>query len=175
MSAAVVDAIIREITLRPAPPREPPFDDEIGGGAAGPHDRPLPFERRGSARKSARRPLQPELTPLRAALPDPGPWARRLLIGIIETAGGKRPLHQLAALLSPGVASGLGADFERAARSGRPHWTSRASVRSVRACEPVDGVAELSATLDSGRRVRAIAIRLESRHGRWCCTRLQLG
>jgi hypothetical protein len=115
------------------------------------------------------------MSPLRATLPDPSVWARRLLIGIVETAGGRRPLHQLGALLSPGVATGLGADFERAAQNGPPHWISSATVRTVRSSEPVDGVAELSATVRSGARVRAIALRLEVRHGRWCCTRLLLG
>ncbi len=179
MTAAVAELVLigrspgRTVTLRPAPPREPPFDDEIDAlTVVGRHDRPLPFEPRHTAPLSS---VNRTMSPLRAALPDPSGWARRLLIGIIETAAGKRPLHQLAALLGPGVVSGLGADFERAARGGRPHWTSAATVRSVRSSEPVDGVAELSATLGTGSRVRAIAMRLEVRHGRWCCTRLLLG
>jgi hypothetical protein len=45
----------------------------------------------------------------------------------------------------------------------------------VRASEPSDGVAELCATVDVGGRVRALALRLEEQHGRWRCTRLQLG
>jgi hypothetical protein len=45
----------------------------------------------------------------------------------------------------------------------------------MRASEPVDNVAELSATVRVGERVRAVAMRLEVRHGRWCCTRLMLG
>jgi hypothetical protein len=94
---------------------------------------------------------------------------------MIETAAGRRPLHQLAALLSPSVSKGLGADFERAAQGGRAHWLHRASVRSVRVSEPAEGVAELCATVETGRRVRAIAMRLEAHHGRWRCTRLQLG
>jgi hypothetical protein len=94
---------------------------------------------------------------------------------MIETAAGQRPLHQLAAMLSPSVTSGLGRDFERAASSGRRHWLHRAAVRSVRACEPAEGVAELCATVQVGPRVRAVALRLEAHHGRWRCTRLQLG
>jgi hypothetical protein len=161
----------RPMIVRPAPPREPPFDDEIPPRhlhAVGAHDRPLPFER-------------PRHQPLAAVrvrtngLPDPAQWGRRLLIGIVETAAGKRPLQQLAALLSPSVASGLGADFERAALRRRPHWIHACAVRSVRAAEPADGVAELCATVQAGPRVRAIAMRLEARDGRWRCTRLQLG
>jgi hypothetical protein len=160
--------------VRPAPVREPPFDDEISAGAAPAscYDRRLPFAR--PRRRRSPLPQQPP-TPLRAALPDPAQWARRLLVGIIETAGGRRSLNQLAALLSPGVAHGLRAEFDHAGRLRRAHWTSRAVVRSVRVTEPADQVAELCATVRTGDRVRAIAMRLEVRHGRWCCTRLILG
>lgn len=163
----------RALTVRPAPRREPPFDDEIPPRhlyAVGPRDQQLPFE------TAARR--DQVITPrsvLRTDLPDPAMWGRRLLIGIIETAGGRRPLQQLAALLSHSVAYGLGADFERAAQRGRPHWTHVATVRSVRVCEPAEGVAELCATLQVGARVRAVALRLEAPDNRWRCTRLQIG
>jgi hypothetical protein len=162
------------IVLRPAPPREPPFDDEIAAAAVpvGRHDRPLPFER-SRRRRVALPPAAP--SSLRAVLPDPALWARRLLVGIIEAAGGRRPLNQLSALLSAGVAHGLRAEFELAGQLGRPHWTNRAVVRSVRASEPADRVAELCATVRAGNRVHAIAMRLEVRHERWCCTRLVLG
>ncbi len=159
------------VVLRAAPRREPAFDDELPPGIARPgrHDRHLPFERV-PAPLAWRPPLAG-----RTALPDPAPWSRRLLVGMIETAAGRRPLPQLAALLSPSVASGLGADFERAAGRGRPHWLHRAGVRSVHATQPSPGVAEIAATVDVGDRVRAVALRLETRHGRWRCTRLQLG
>jgi hypothetical protein len=160
------------IVVRPAPRREPPFDDELAGALApvGPHDQPLPFDR---PRPRVVQPAPP--SPLRAALPDPGQWGRRLLIGIIETAAGRRPLAQLTALVTPSVAHGLRAEFERATRRGGPHWTGRATLRSVRATEPGDEIAELSATVQVGERVRAIAMRLEARQGRWCCTRMIFG
>jgi hypothetical protein len=94
---------------------------------------------------------------------------------LVETAGGHRPAQQLAALLSPSIHRGLCGDFDRARQAGSPHWLSSASVRSVRASEPRDGVAELCATVDVGGRVRALALRLDEQHGRWRCTRLQLG
>jgi hypothetical protein len=179
MSSAVIDSpdttrpARPAIVLRPAPVREPPFDDEIADTAvAGRYDRPLPFRRQ----RRSRPPLPPPAaSPARAALPDPALWARRLLLGIIETAGGRRPLSQLTALLSPGVAHGLRTEFELAGQLGRPHWTSRGTIGSVRATEPADQVAELCATVRDDRRVHAVAIRLEVRHGRWCCTRLVLG
>lgn len=162
----------RTIVVRPAPRREPPYDDEQTGPLVpiGPHDRPLPFDR---PRARFVEPVAPN--PLRAALPDPAHWGRRLLVGVTEAAAGRRALNQLTALLTPSVAHGLRAEFERAAHRGRPHWTGSAQVRSVRATEPADQVAELCATMRVGQRVRAIALRLEARHGRWCCTRLMFG
>lgn len=158
------------LVVRPAPRREPPFDDElVAAPAVGRYDQRLPFD--------VPNPTGPTLRahPRPAGLADPATWARRLLIGLIETAGGRRPLHQLAAMLSPSVGRGLGADFERAAASGTGHWLQRATVHSVRGGEPAVGVAELCATVDLGERVRAVALRLEVHRGRWQCTRLQLG
>jgi hypothetical protein len=112
---------------------------------------------------------------LRREVPDPAVWGRRLLVGIIEAAGGKRPLQQLVTLLSPSIAHGLRADFERAAQDRRRHWTHAATVRSIRASEPSEGVAEVCATVQIGGRVRAVAFRAETHQGKWRCTRLQIG
>ena len=156
------------LSLRPAPRREPPFDDEIGLRLVGPHDRRLPFGHH-------RRPAPPPEPTIRRLLPEPEGWARRLLLGVIEIAAGRRPMQQLSALMSPVVAAGLRDDFERAARRSTPHWTHAAAVRSVHATEPAAGVAEVCATLQAGRRVRAVALRLEERQGQWRCTKLQVG
>ncbi|HEY2299383.1 MAG TPA: Rv3235 family protein [Jatrophihabitans sp.] len=160
--------------VRPAPRREPPFDDEIADGAFAPgrNDRPLPFAR--SRRRRVNLPA-PAPSQLRAVLPDPAMWGQRLLVGIIEAAGGRRPVNQLTSLLSPAVAHGLRSELEHAERLKKPHWTHRAVVRSVRSSEPAEQVAELCATVRVGERVRAIAMRLEVRHSRWCCTKLVLG
>lgn len=158
--------------IRPAPRREPPFDDELVDAAPGlgRFDQRLPFEP-AAAPPAAWQPRPPRPR----SLPEPGPWGRRLLIGMIETAAGHRPLHQLAALLSPAVCKGLGVEFDRAGRRNAPHWLCRATVRSMRVSEPATGVAEVCATVEVGPRVRAIAIRLDEFQGRWRCTRLQLG
>ena len=165
------DAPPRVVVIRPAPRREPPFDDELPDGhQPGRWDQLLPFARP-PAPVVSRLPLA-----LRGrALPDPGPWGHRLLVSLIESASGRRPLNQLSRLLSFPVLRGIGTDFERAAHAGKPHWLHRARVRSVRASEPDAGVAELSATIDTGTRVRAIAMRLEAKDERWCVVRLQLG
>ncbi|MGI8761930.1 MAG: Rv3235 family protein [Jatrophihabitantaceae bacterium] len=172
-STAIASARVDASNIRPAPRREPPFDDEIWPHlrAVGPFEQRLPFE----APHTCRDITVATSAPARCELPDAARWGRRLLVGIIETAGGRRPLQQLAALLSAGVAAGIGADFERAAQRNTRHWTHAAVVRSVRASQPAEGVAELCATVQAGRRVRAVALRLEARDGRWRCTRLQLG
>jgi hypothetical protein len=41
--------------------------------------------------------------------------------------------------------------------------------------QPCRGIAEISATVQVGSRVRALALRIERRHDRWRCTRIQLG
>lgn len=158
----------RVVTLRPAPRREPPYDDELEiGDATGRYDQRLPF---------APVTLVPEPVVLRKhGLPEPTNWARRLLVGLVESADGRRPLNQLASMLSPSVGRGLGSEFERAAIAGDGHWLQHGSVRTVRGDEFTDGIAELCATLDVGNRVRAVALRLENRRGRWLCTRLHLG
>lgn len=159
------------VRLRAAPRREPPFDDEL------PPDTPTWF-----ARQADRLPFvdpRPTVLPTAAVrpgvLPDPSGWGRRLLIGITESAAGQRPLAQLAALLTPSVAQGLGRHVDFRGRDGRRHWLASARVRSVRATQPAEDVAEVSATLQCGPRVRAVALRLEVRHGRWRCTRLEIG
>lgn len=162
----------RRIRVRPAPRREPPFDDELpldGLPMVSTLDRPLPFV------QVVEPPMIVVRPPRDSALPDPAIWARRLLVGIVEAAGGKRPLQQLGGLLSPAITHGLRADFHRAVALRARHWTHAATVRSIRASEPTPGIAEVCATLQIGRRVRAVALRAEEHQGRWMCTRLQLG
>ena len=108
----------------------------------------------------------------RGQLPDPASFGRRLLVAILEAMAGRRSPHQLAQHLSHGVFIALLADLDRPARRA---WAQPAVVRSVRVCEPADGVAELSAVVQAGARFRAIAARLEGLDGRWRCVRLQIG
>lgn len=158
------------LRLRPAPRREPPFDDELFWTAAGPLDQPLPLP------LHARPPRPAAAARVRAAgLADPARWSRTLLVGLREVAAGHRPVSQLGSMFAPAVAAGLGAELNRIARLRRRHWTHAARIHSVHASEPTDGVAEVCATVQAGERMHAIALRLEARHGRWWCTRLQLG
>jgi hypothetical protein len=170
-AALAIPAARHPVVIRPAPRREPPFDDElsVADPACTAFDRQLPFDRTAHPTVWVPRPGRVSM------LPDPAAWGRRLVIGLIETAGGHRPAQQVAPLLSPSVHRGLCGDFERARSRGPGHWLQRACVRTVRASEPSDGVAELCATVEAGGRVRALALRLEEQHGRWRCTRLHLG
>ncbi len=161
------------LRVRPAPRREPPFDDErpadqlrlIGGFA-----QTLPFEP-WDGRLNHTRPWASARPTGRGELPEPGAWARRLLVALLEVQTGRRPLQQLSAQLSHAVQLGLANKLESGA------WPSSVptALRSIRAGEPADGVAEISAVIQVGSRYRAIAARLEGLDGRWRCVRLQIG
>ncbi len=165
------------IRIRPAPRREPPFDDEDPTPhlrLIGPHDRPLPF-----ALPSRRRITEPRgpfsIRPTsRGELPDPEVFGRRLLVATFETLANRRPLQQLAPHLSQSVYSGLALDLEHPVPS-RAWRRERPAVCSVRLCEPADGVAELAIVVQAGTRRRAVALRLEGLDGRWRCVRMQMG
>ena len=160
-------ALPPRVTIRPAPHREPPFDDELTARPAGRYDQPLPLI------ANPRGPL--EIVPADPGLADPARWSRSLLIALGEIAAGRRPLQQLGAMFSMPIATGLTGDLERCTIRGRRHWMSAATVRSVRASQTSETVAEVSATLHVGGRVRAAALHLEARDGRWRCTKLHLG
>lgn len=172
---------MQRFLLRPAPRREPPFDDEQPGrhlSLVGPLDQPLPFDALGqaapSAMRSAARPDPHESRPTgQHELPEPTALARRLVIGVIETATGRRSAAQLRHHTSPTVQAGLTRDAGRISRLG----TARrpAALHSLHVTEPADGVAEIAAVLRVGDRFRALALRLEGFDGRWRCVRLQIG
>lgn len=107
-------------------------------------------------------------------LPDPEAWARRMVQAVVEVLTGVRPLAQLVRWTSPDVYAGL---QRRGAASAavRPASGRRAVVRSVRLCEPADGVIEACAVVIGNGRARAVALRLEGLDGRWRMTALEIG
>jgi hypothetical protein len=167
--------------LRPAPTREPPFDDERPSrhlALVGPLDQPLPFEAQGWDRPSdfrlttvsdtfASRPTA------RSELPEARSVAHRVVLGIIEAATGRRPATQLAPYTAAAVQAGLVRDAGRITRLGTARQPAR--VHSLHLTEPADGVAEVAAVIRVGERYRAIALRLEGLDGRWRCVRVQIG
>jgi uncharacterized protein DUF6459 len=108
----------------------------------------------------------------RADLPDPQAAGRRVVTLTLEAFAGRRPINQLQPLVSPPL-------FTALADRRRPRWCSEGTapllISSVRVCEPVDGVAEVSAVARRGGRAHAVAARLEGIDGRWRCTALQVG
>jgi hypothetical protein len=108
----------------------------------------------------------------RADLPDARDAGRRLITLTLEALAGRRPLAQLQPMTSLGV-------FAALSGGRRPRWcaegTSPLVVGPVHVCEPVDGVAEVSAVARRAGRAHAVAARLEGIDGRWRCTALQVG
>ncbi|MGY1821208.1 Rv3235 family protein [Geodermatophilus sp. SYSU D00079] len=108
----------------------------------------------------------------RADLPDPHLAGRRLLLLTLEALIGRRPLSQVQPLTSVGV-------FAALASGRRPRWCSGGAapvlLGRVHVCEPVDGVAEVTAVARRSGRAHAVAARLEGIDGRWRCTALQIG
>ena len=112
----------------------------------------------------------------RDELPPPRAFGARLVQALAEATTGERPLSQLAPYLSRPVYQRLERHFAGTVRgTGSAGQDNRANVRSVRVCEPSDGVAELAAVVRRGGRMAAVALRLEGVDGRWQCTALQIG
>jgi hypothetical protein len=113
----------------------------------------------------------------RADLPDPQFWAGRLAQAMLEVDAGVRPVTQLRRWTSDEVYARLRRRSHRArfvtVREPGRQPAARVLVRSVRVCEPADGIAEASAVVYDGRRTRGIAFRLEGTDGRWRCTALE--
>jgi len=156
--------------LRPVPPLEPSYDDEPAPRLrlVPPHvEDLLPFDPPATALMAddrfGRRP-----TP-RAELPDPRPWAGRLILATLEALAGRRSVQQLM----PWTDDVVYAQVSRAVRH-RIADTAPGVLRSVRVSEPADGVAEVCAVVSGADRTRAVAARLEGSDGKWRCTALQL-
>lgn len=169
---------ISRLALRAVPAAQPPFDDERSRHlrlvpVIPTHD-VLPFDEGRSPDEAparwaedgfARQPTS------RAELPDPRPWAARLVVATMEVMSGRRPLQQLM----PWTDDAVYLQISRAMPRGRESAGSTGRLRSLRISEPADGVAEICAVVAGAQRSRAVAARLEGVDGRWRCTALQLG
>lgn len=103
-----------------------------------------------------------------AQLPSAGRAAQVFATALVEVLAGRRPVGQLRVHAAPAVFAGL---VNRASSA----LVAPAQLLSVRVCQPADGVAEVSATVRSGLRARAIAFRMEGVDGRWRVTALDIG
>lgn len=112
----------------------------------------------------------------RGLLPDPADAAGALVLAVVEVLAGTRPASQLLRWTSPQVHGAICARAALATRLRRGTIAPRqAVVRAVRVCRPTDAVAEASAVVYDGQRVRAVAVRLEAAGGRWRATALEMG
>jgi hypothetical protein len=127
-------------------------------------------------------PVQPALY----AVPEPdGPgdaelraWSARFAQAVVEVTGGDRPLTQLLRWTSTRVYAELGRRTRIMAQHrpvGPRTRVIRPQVRSVHLCRPTPSSAEVSVHVRYGQRSRALAARLEHRHGHWTCTALVIG
>lgn len=107
-------------------------------------------------------------------LPDPEAWARRLITAVLEAMDGLRPGNQLTRWVHPDLRERI----ERRgilARQRKQRPGGPLVIRTIRVCEPVDGVAEVAAVIGYRARVRALALRMSGIDGRWLITALELG
>ncbi|MBM6400913.1 Rv3235 family protein [Phycicoccus sonneratiae] len=114
----------------------------------------------------------------RSDLPDPVEWAARMAHALLEVMTGARPAPQVVRWTTPevyAVVARRGALVARRAADGRSGRRHRLTVRRVRVCEPVDGVAEAAVVVQDGPRVRAVALRLVGQDGKWRVSALQVG
>lgn len=116
----------------------------------------------------------------RADLPDPRVAAAHLAQAVVEIVSGVRSPVQLLRRTSPDVYAALTRRAmlaqRRAADSVGPSRRRRpAVVRRVVVCEPRDGVAEATAVVVDGGRIRALAMRLAGYDGEWRLVVLELG
>jgi len=166
------------LSLVVVPTPQPPLQDEripvrlVIPGVAAPRPAHAPGPRpQRAVRTSAADDFGPSWSS-RVDLPDVHHTGRRLVTLTLEALAGRRPLAQLQPLTSPGV-------FAAISTGRRPQWCAQGNspllVGTVRVCEPVDGVAEISAVARRAGRAHAVAARLEGIDGRWRCTALQIG
>lgn len=114
--------------------------------------------------------LSPE-APDVAPLADPTRLCGAVVMAAIEALTSARPLVQLARWVSPDVYESLA----RATRPGAATGRRGVVLRSVRLCRIAPTVAEGSAVVHDGTRVRAAAVRFEVHRGSWRATVLQIG
>ena len=104
-------------------------------------------------------------------LDDPTRLCGAVVLAAVEALTSARPLVQLARWVSPDV-------YEALARAARPSAAAgRRGVvlRSVRVCRIGPTVAEGTAVVHDGTRVRGAAVRFEVHRGAWRATVLQIG
>lgn len=179
------------ISLRTAPHREPPFDDERQPEVwASPHQLAFDWSRQlpgGAAeREVPAEPSPPVRRTVVAGASGDAKLAVRRFVGVcVEVLNGYRPAAHLRRLSQPRdaatvVAQGLAgarkvAEVRRCAGGRtRPRRPAPVAVVRLRLCEPRPGAVEAAVVLVIGDRTWAMALRLELHQGSWVATTLCL-
>lgn len=170
------DGVGARLRLLPIPAHEPPLDDRRGMLARVPSEsRQLALPLRIPVSTSDQDAVfGPQLTD-RQQLPEPGPWAQRLLQATLESLAGRRSPAQLQYWTSLGVYRDITRAAQRSQQRAGRVPDEGVSVSRIRVCEPADGVAEVCAIARRDGRWHAIAARLEGIDGRWRCVSLSIG
>lgn len=121
------------------------------------------FEHREANERDAARPLR------RPAMSSPVLMAGRIAVALLEVEAGYRPGTQLERHCHPTLWQRLAS---RLRFGGGPAITCR-SLRHVLVQEHVPGLVDAVAVLERGRRVEAVAMRLDAAVGRWEVIELQ--
>ena len=179
------------ISLRPVPPCEPPFDDELEPAVwAPPHQ--LAFDWSSEALHRCTGIEEPAKPPVRrsvvaGASADAKLAVRRFVQLCLEVLNGYRPPSHLRRLAIPGEAAGVVAQgvvgaqrvaaLRKAAQApGRrpPRRLPPVAVLRLRLCEPRPGAVEAAVALMMEDRTWAMAFRMELHHQSWSATTLRL-
>jgi Family of unknown function (DUF6459) len=180
------------LRLLPTPQTEPPYDDEVGTTSRPRRPMGNPPATQGALALDfvlpSGLPVEPDAQGLRlveeapddgrlGGLPDPKPWAARLVQAVTEVLAGDRPTTQLVRWVDGDVYSDIQRRVTVQARRRPPKLGAgrRAAVRSVHVAQPSADVSEICVILQRGARTAAVAVRLEGRHNRWLCTALEIG
>ena len=172
------------LRLLPAPPCEPPYDDEQ---APAPVLRLVPASAPAAPGPLRLLPAPTTPAPTTPAPTTPAPpapttrsearrFAHALVQRLLEAQAGVRPLPQLQRHTTPELYEALEQAVAAAPRATGARPTGR-SVLSLHVQERPEGVsgravAEVCATVRRGQRAATLALRLEDRDGRWLCTDL---
>ncbi len=108
-------------------------------------------------------------------LPDPTRLCCAVVQAAVEGLRGVRPLAQLTRWVTPEVYDRLALRARLVQDAATGPSAARAGIRRVRVCRLGDGAAEATVVVDDGRRVRAVALRVEEHRGRWRATALEIG
>jgi len=164
------------LRLGPIPAHEPPLEDRRGTLRLVPGSAPqLALPLRVPQAAPDHDPIfGPQITD-RQDLPEPGPWAQRLLQAVLESLAGRRSPTQLQYWTSWGVYRDIVRVAQASGQSSAGIRGEGVTISRLRVCEPADGVAEVCAVARRDGRWHAVAARLEGIDGRWRCVCLTVG